>query len=230
MTLYVHKTIQLSASVFQRGEAAIARNVRGNHTQNPNRLQKEFFIACEVFRNERERRESGFPGENCRYVSFPSGKRALVGFIKTRIKPREALIKDLWNSINSQLNEWHSNSRCQIPGKHGILIRCPDSNKCSDCPFGVKAEDRQLTIVNYSEPEELAIGNNELDGIENEIDLEVISKEINRKDPPAGIVFELLAFHGYQLEDIARMEGLTERQMRYILNKIKQFGVSLMMR
>ena len=208
----------------------MAKQVKGNYTQNPNRLQKEFFIACEVFRNEREQRESGFPGENCRYVSFPSGKRALVGFIKTKIKPSKALVKDLWNSINRQLNEWHRNSRCQIPGKHGILIRCPDSNKWSDCPFGVKAENRQLTIVNYSEPEELAVSIFELDDIENEIDLEVISKEINRKDPPAGRVFELLAFHGYQLEDIARMEGLTERQMRYILNKIKKFGVSMMAR
>ena len=78
----------------------MARNVKGNFTQNPNRLQKEFFIPCEVFRNEKERRESGLPGENYRYVSFPSGKRALVGFIKTRIRPSDDLIKDLWNSIN----------------------------------------------------------------------------------------------------------------------------------
>lgn len=208
----------------------MAIKIKGNHTKNPNRLQKEFFIPCEVFRYERERRESGFPYENCRYVSFPSGKRALVGFIKTRIRPSEALVKDLWNSINRQLNECHRNSRCQIPSKYGFLIRCPDSNKCSDCPFGVKAEDRQLTIVNYSEPEELAIGIFEQDDIENEIDLEVISKEINRKDPEAGRVFDLLAFHDYKLEDIASMEGLTERQMSYILNKIKQFGVSLMTR
>lgn len=81
--------------------------------------------------------------------------------------------------------------------------------------------------MNYSEPEELAIGISELDGIENEMDLEVFSKEINRKAPKAGRGFDLLAFHGYQLEDIASMEGLTERQMRYILNKIKKFGVSM---
>ena len=84
--------------------------------------------------------------------------------------------------------------------------------------------------MNYSEPEELAISISELDGLENEMDLEAISKEITRKDPKAGRVFDLLAFHGYQLEDIAGMEGLTERQMRYILNKIKKFGVSLMAR
>ena len=76
----------------------------------------------------------------------------------------------------------------------------------------------------------MAIGFSELDDIENEMDLKVISKEINRKDPKAGRVFDLLAFHGYQLEDITRMEGLTERQMRYLLDKIKKFGVSLMTR
>lgn len=220
-----------SASVFfEREKPQWQKKVKGNHTQNPNRLQKEFFIPCEVFRNEKERRESGFPEENCRYVSFPSGKRALVGFIKTRIRPNDVLIKDLWNSINRQLNECHRNSRCQIPDKHGILIRCPDSNKCSDCPFSVKAEDRQLTIVNYSEPEELAIGISELDGIENEMNLEVISKGINRRDPKAGRVFDLLAFHGYQLYNIAMMEGLTDRQIRYLLDKIKKFGGSLMAR
>ena len=60
--------------------------------------------------------------------------------------------------------------------------------------------------MNYSEPEELTIGISELDDIENKIDLEVISKEINRRD---------------KLEDIARIEGLTERQIRYLLDKIK---------
>ena len=37
-----------------------------------------------------------------------------------------------------------------------------------------------------SEPEELTIGISELDDIENKIDLEVISKEINRRVPQAG--------------------------------------------
>ena len=76
----------------------MAKRVKGNCTQNQNRLQKEFFKPCEVFRNKRERRESGLPGENCRYVSYPLGKRALVGFIKTRIRPNDDLIKDLWTA------------------------------------------------------------------------------------------------------------------------------------
>lgn len=60
------------------------------------------------------------------------------------------------------------------------------------------------------------------------MELKLISKEINRKDPKAGRVFDLLAFHGYQLYNIAMMEGLTDRQIRYLLDKIKKFGGSLM--
>jgi hypothetical protein len=108
-----------------------------------------------------------------------------------------------------------------------LLIRCPDCNKCSACPFGVKPEARQLTVVNYGEPEELTGGISEMDDTETGMDLEVIYKEINSKDPKAGRVFDLCVRQGYLLEDIAMMEGLTERQMRYIKNKIKQFGVSM---
>ena len=66
-----------------------------------------------------------------------------------------------------------------------------------------------------------------MDDTETGMDLEVIYKEINSKDPKAGRVFDLCVRQGYLLEDIAMMEGLTERQMRYIKNKIKQFGVSM---
>ena len=110
----------------------------------------------------------------------------------------------------------------------GHLVRCSDySKKCSECPF---CKYRQLRVINYSEPEELVGGISEIDGTETGMDLEVISKEINSKDPKAGRVFDLCVRQGYLLEDIAREERLTERQMRYILNKIKKFGVSLMAR
>lgn len=66
-----------------------------------------------------------------------------------------------------------------------------------------------------------------MDDTETGMDLEVISKEINSKDPKAGRVFDLCTSQGYSLDDIAIMEGLTERQMRYIKNKIKQFEVSM---
>ncbi len=208
----------------------MAKIEKGNCTQSQTKGQNVYYVPVEVFKNERERWERGFPSENCRYVPFGPNKKVLVGYVKAPTEPDETVVKELRSFINKQLNEWHRNTRCQVPNKHGILIRCPDCNKCSACPFGVKPEARQLTVVNYGEPEELTGGISEMDDTETGMDLEVISKEINSKDPKAGRVFDLCARQGYSLDDIAMMEGLTERQMRYIKNKIKQFGVSLMTR
>ena len=54
-----------------------------------------------------------------------------------------------------------------------------------------------------------------------------VYKNINRRNPKAGRVFNLCVRQGYLLKDIARMEGLTDRQMRYIKSKIIQFGINM---
>ena len=82
--------------------------------------------------------------------------------------------------------------------------------------------------MNYSEPEELTIGISELDDIENKIDLEVISKEINRRDSKVGRIFELLTFHGYKLEDIARSEKLnTKLSFMSAVQKVRRIHLKL---
>lgn len=201
----------------------MAKNAKGNCAQSKSQGQK-YFIPVEVFRDENERKNSNFPSENCRYVNF-GARKVLVGYVETETKPSEDVEKYLKNCINRQLNEWNRNSRCMIGDGTGHLVRCSDySKKCSECHF---CKYRQLRVINYSAPEELAGSISEMDDTETGMDLEVISKEINSKDPKAGRVFDLCVRQGYLLEDIAKMEDLTERQMRYIKNKIKQFGVSM---
>ena len=196
-------------------------------TQSKSKGQSVYYVSVEVFKNERERWERGFPSEDCRYISLGPNKKVLVGYVKTPTEPKGAVVKELSRFINKQLNEWYRNTRCLVPNKHGILIRCPDCNKCSACPFDVKPEDRQLTIVNYEKLEELDGGISEKDDTEDGMDLDVIFKNINRRDPKAGRVFNLCVRQGYLLKDIARMEGLTDRQMRYIKSKIIQFGINM---
>ena len=201
------------------------KNSKGNFAQSKSRGQKVYYVPIEVFRDENERKNSNFPSENCRYVSYGAGMRVLVGYVITTDDPGAEVMRQCWNWINKQINEWNRNNRCMIGDGKGHLVRCSDySKKCSECHF---CKYRQLRVINYSEPEELTEGISEIDDTETGMDLEVISKEINSKDPKAGRVFDLCVRQGYLLEDIAKMEDLTERQMRYIKNKIKQFGVSM---
>jgi hypothetical protein len=201
------------------------KNSKSNCVQSKSRGQKVYYVPVEVFRDENERKNSNFPSENCRYVSYGAGMRVLVGYVITTDDPGAEVMRQYWNWINKQINEWNRNNRCMIGDGKGHLVRCSDySKKCSECPF---CKYRQLRVINYSEPEELTGGSSEIDDTETGMDLEVISKEINSKDPKAGRVFDLCVRQGYSLDDIAMMEGLSERQMRYIKNKIKQFGVSM---
>ena len=55
----------------------MAKKVKGSYTQNPNRLQKEFFIPCEVFRNEKERRETDSPVRTAGTFLFHQEKELL---------------------------------------------------------------------------------------------------------------------------------------------------------
>jgi len=203
----------------------MAKKVKSNCTQSKSKGQSFYYVPVEVFRDENERKNSNFPSENCRYVSYGTGMRVLVGYVITTDDPGVDVMRQCWNWINKQINEWNRNNRCMIDDGKGHLLRCSYySKKCSECPF---CKYRQLRVINSSEPEELTGGISEMDDTETGMDLEVISKEINSKDPKAGRVFDLCARQGYSLDDIAMMEGLTERQMRYIKNKIKQFGVSM---
>ena len=53
-----------------------------------------------------------------------------------------------------------TDTRCIVPGKQKPLIVCPECNKCSNCPFGRKPEDRQPRVIDYEVPEDL-MNNNE---------------------------------------------------------------------
>lgn len=201
------------------------KNRKGNCAQSKSREQKVYYVLVEVFRDENERKNSNFPSENCRYVSYGTGMMVLVGYVITTDAPGAEVMRQCWNWINKQINEWNRNNRCMIGDGTGHLVRCSDySKKCSKCPF---CEHRQLRVINYSEPEELTEGISEINDTETGMDIKIISKKINSKDPKASRVFDLCVRQGYLLEDIAKMVDLTERQMRYIKNKIKQFGGSM---
>lgn len=67
--------------------------------------------------------------------------------------------------INSFVREFKAedrDKRCQIPGENGCLIRCPDENKCRECPYHLSLDKEaqgtapfsSLTITNTDGSEE----------------------------------------------------------------------------
>lgn len=182
-------------------------------------------VPIEVFKDEKDREEHGFPRNKCRRIPFGTSQNALVGFAET---PDLEVAKYLWNCLDNQHRQEYRNFRCMIPGKSGKLIVCPDCNKCSKCPF---CNYRQPRVIEYGEPEELngydAAG---MDDFEKEMDLNNILKAINKKNPQAGQVFDLCNRYGYSVAEIAEIEGIPERRVRYLLDQAKEIGIKVMCR
>lgn len=123
-------------------------------------------------------------------------------------------------------------NRCMIPGKQKPLIICPECNKCSNCPFGRKPEDRQPRIINYDVPEELmSIEGNEFSGM-NEAESEMVYDEIiatmRRKDPLIAEVFARYHTYGFDAPEIAAELGIDKRKVYYLKQQAEQIRDKMM--
>ena len=75
-----------------------------------------------------------------------TGKRVRVFFLegewvfysqKDIDKLPEEVYDVLHRDSERQLIHMRRDGRCQVPGKRGKMIRCPEKNKCEKCPYGI---------------------------------------------------------------------------------------------
>lgn len=54
----------------------------------------------------------------------------------------EEMSDDIWLIYKRSSDNWRKrvdrNSRCSVRGKNGKVIRCPERNKCAECPYAAK--------------------------------------------------------------------------------------------
>lgn len=54
----------------------------------------------------------------------------------------EEMSDDIWLIYKRSSDNWRKrvdrNSRCSVRGKNGKVIRCPERNKCAECPYATK--------------------------------------------------------------------------------------------
>ena len=103
--------------------------------------------------------------------------------------------------------------------KQKPLIVCPECNKCSNCPFGRKPEDRQPRVIDYEVPEDLMNNNDDFSTM-NEAESEMIYEELiaamRMKDPLIAEVFT--RYHTYDCDapEIAAELGIDKRKVYYL--------------
>ncbi len=63
----------------------------------------------------------------------------------------EPLYDFMVNSLRADHRDGVRKSRCLVRGKRGKLVRCDEKNRCAECPYGYKPEDRQYQEVSWDE-------------------------------------------------------------------------------
>jgi DNA-directed RNA polymerase specialized sigma24 family protein len=134
--------------------------------------------------------------------------------------------EDTYSFLLGELYARHRDSyrqnRCMIPGKTR-LIRCPESNSCSNCPFPGCRDHRQPNVISWeegieSERREMA------DLYEAKVQYEEIRDLMIQEDPLIAEVFELKEGSGMTAKEIADRLGLRTRQIYYYLQKAQDIG------
>ena len=141
------------------------------------------------------------------------------------------LADSFWKEINVEHHRNCRSTRCLVPGTLKPLIVCPECNKCSECPYGKKNEDRQPRVIDYEVPEDL-MNNNEDFSTMNEAESEMIYDEListmRRKDPLIAEVFT--RYHTYDCDapEIAAELGIDKRKVYYLKQQAEQIRDKMM--
>ena len=119
----------------------------------------------------------------------------------------EGTYRFLLRELYARHRDNYRQNRCMVPGKTR-LIRCPESNSCSNCPFPGCRDHRQPNVISWDAKRQY----------------EELRERMVREDPLIAEVFELKEGDGLSVKEIADRLGLTNRQVYYYLKKAMGIG------
>ena len=183
------------------------------------------FLAPIEIENEDQFESLHITQEHCRTWRIGSEK-VLVHLTPTD----EPTYRYLLNDLRAKHRQGYRSVRCMIPGAKKPLIRCPDTNKCSACPFGRKPEDRDPNTISW---DELADSGVELEGhdrtverLHAKLEYDEIRQQMIAEDPKIALAFEMKERDGMSVAEIAKALGGTDRQVYYLLQKARSIGAA----
>lgn len=190
-------------------------------TATINEAGEKVYEAPIEIRDRADLSNYGITWEDCKTLHFGKSDRVTVYFFRTT---NRWLAEEQWRYINSQHSRGYRSNRCLVPGKLKPLIVCPDSNQCSACPYGLRAEDRQARTISW---EGMAEEGYELIGSEISdagVELDEIRKRMEQKNPNIMKVITLKELYGFTVPEIADILGITNRNVYFYLSRAREIG------
>ena len=175
--------------------------------------------------DEADLRNYHITDEDCRYLHFGSSEKMRVYFYQT---PDRAFAEAEWERLNNLHSSGYFATRCMVPGKRKAYVRCRDTNKCSECPYGMTPQTKQSPVVSWNKL--VASGWEPVPGesVENQVLAKVEYAEIRARmdaeDPRIAQALEAKVLACESVDQIAADLGVSKPRVYQLLNRAKAIG------
>ena len=173
-------------------------------------------------RDQADMANYGITTEDCRYLHFGSSQKMRVYFFKTT---NRAFAEYQWEYLNNLHSAGYFSTRCMVPGKRKAFVRCRDTNKCSECPYGRTPEDKQSPVVSLDVLLDSGWEPAPADSVEHEVMVKAERDEIwarmNAEDVRIKQAFEAKELLGDSVKKIARDLRVSEPRVYQLVARAK---------
>ena len=167
----------------------------------------------------------GITIEDCKYLHLGSSQRILVYFYKTT---NRAFAEAQWEYINNVHSRGYNSTRCMVPGQRKAFIRCKDTNKCSECPYGRTPETKQASLVSLDALVESGYEPETTDSVERQVmakmEYAAIRALMDAEDPNIARALEARVLLGDSIAKIAADLGVSESWVYQLIKRAKEIG------
>lgn len=192
----------------------------------------EVFAAPVEIEKDPELRKMQF---ECLGITWADCKTWRIGSEKVivHLTPADKATHDmLLGELRDKHRDEYRKRRCLIPGVLKPLIPCPESNRCSECPFPECRDKHRANNLSWEQMIEKVYEGNDADAHEEpgyhqtevRMELEAVCKVIDARNPLYAKAIIMKEYHGMSVEEIARKLHTTKRRVYFYLDEARKIG------
>lgn len=146
--------------------------------------------------------------------------------VTVKLTPCNEAIYDMMVSIlRTEHRDGVRKSRCVVRGKRGGTIRCDERNRCRECPYGRKPEDREYQEVSWDELVETGFDSGTADTTSAPVLFDMAVEDARRQmaaeDPRLVTVYDMLDEHK-SIDDIMAALGISQRRVYQLIARCRE--------
>ncbi len=160
--------------------------------------------------------------------TLPFGPSPLKYQVLYFVADKEELAEDFWKKINTEHSQESRKVRCLIPGKLRPTIICPESNRCSHCPYPECRDKHEMREIVYDDEIKVKVSrpteSPEIRQLHHKMELEDVCEMLSEINPLYTEAITLKVQENLSVEEIADIMKRSPDMVRYYLRQVPRYG------